>query len=410
LRIFFAGTFTYPFETASATRIRLLADALVAAGAEVMVAPTTAVEPRAEDARADGVFRYHGIPYEPVTLPRSADSGLMARALLVAREAPHTKTRLVELLREFGADVLIMYVPDSLHAAPIRRAARACDIPLVSDVVEWFSAFRWRGGWLHYRAVMHLWNMRVDNWKADGVIGISRYICDYYDKRGMPVLRLPTPSDIRSVTPVPSEAASRDVFRLGYYGTWSFKDGFIDMLEAVKLLTERKRPMELWAAGSPSKQRYMERIEAFLRTNPQVNQAVKLLGRLPQEELPKTFGACDAMILSRPLKRFAIAGLPQKVPEYMAMERPVIVTDVGDVPEYVRDGIDGFVVPPDDPSAVANAVEAMMDLPDRGVAMGRSARLRAMEVFDSKMLAGRLLGFLERIVGRFRSRGERDAP
>jgi len=245
--------------------------------------------------------------------------------------------------------------------------------------------------------------MRVDNWKVDGVVGINRYLCDYYDKRGMPVLRLPTPSDIHAITSTPREAGSRDVFRLGYYGTWSVKDGFIDMLRAMKLLTERDRPVELWAEGSPVSKRYMARIEGFLQANPQLEDVVKLLGRLPQQELPRAFSPCDAMILSRPLKRFARAGLPQKVPEYMAMERPIIVTDVGDIPEYVRDRVDGFVVAPDNPSAVADAVERLMDLPDRGIGMDRSARLRAMEVFDSSMLAERLLSFLEGIVARYQS-------
>lgn len=403
MRILFAGTFTYPFETASATRIRLLSDGLVAAGAEVMVVPTTAVEPRREDASADGWHRYHGVSYRPVFIPRVAGAGPARRALLAFREMRFTEARLIELLHEFRADVVVMYVTDSASAAPIRRAARACDIPIVSDVVEWFNAISWRGGWLHYRAMSHLWNMRVDNWRVDGVIGISRYLCEYYDKRRMPVLRLPTPSDSHAITPASRKVSSEGVFRLGYYGIWSVKDGFLEMLQAIKVLTERRRPVNLWAAGSPAKKRYMERIEEFLQSNPRVKKVVKLLGRLPQEDLPKTFGACDAMILSRPLKRFALAGLPQKVPEYMAMERPVIVTDVGDIPEYVRNGVDGFVVAPDNPSAVADAIERLMDLPDRGAEMGRSARLRAMEVFDARMLAERLLSFLDGIVAQYQS-------
>jgi glycosyltransferase involved in cell wall biosynthesis len=405
LRILYAGHFTYPFETASATRIRLLADGLVAAGAEVMVAPTTVVAPRMEDATADGEYRYRGVRYEPVFLERVADAGLAARASLVLREMRYSKVRLTELVREFGADVVVMYATDSIYASPIRHAARACDVPLVSDVVEWFSSFSWRGGWLHYRALSHVWYMRVQNWRVDGLIGISRYLCDYYDKGRMPVLRMPTPSNIHAFTPSPREASPEEVFRLGYYGTWSPKDGFIEMLHAMKLLNERQRRVELWAAGSPVKKHYMRRIEDFLRENPQLEDAVKLLGRLPQEELPETFQACDAMILSRPRKRFALAGLPQKVPEYMAMERPIIVTDVGDIPEYVRNGIEGLVVPPDSPVAVADAVEELMDLPDRGMEMGRAARSRASEVFDSRMLAERLLAFLEKVLAQYRRRG-----
>lgn len=146
MRILIAGNFTYPFETASATRIRLLSDGLVAAGAEVMGVPTTAVDPRREDASADGRHRYHGIPYQPVFVQRIADASLAARALLVFREVRYTKARLTEILKEFRADVVVMYVSDSIYAAPIRRVARACNVPIVSDVVEWHSASSWYGG------------------------------------------------------------------------------------------------------------------------------------------------------------------------------------------------------------------------------------------------------------------------
>ena len=57
----------------------------------------------------------------------------------------------------------------------------------------------------------------------------------------------------------------------------------------------------------------------------------------------------------------------------MALGRPVIVTDVGDIPLYVRDGIDGFVVKPGNPVAFANAIDEIMRLSDYGFKMGVSA-------------------------------------
>ncbi len=99
---------------------------------------------------------------------------------------------------------------------------------------------------------------------------------------------------------------------MGYFGTWSDKDGFIEMLEAMRLLLQRGRSVELWAAGAPHDDRYMRRIRRFLEADPRLKDSVKLLGKLPQEELPETFGRCDAMILSRPLKRFALAGLRRR--------------------------------------------------------------------------------------------------
>jgi glycosyltransferase involved in cell wall biosynthesis len=397
VRIVYAGHFLFPYGVAAATRIRLLSSGLVAAGAAVKVLPTIPIKPREVDATGEDGYQYRGVNYANIGLDREPNATLPERIAVVLREQKRVRSRLAELLREFGADVLVTYTNDAIEGAPMIGAARECGVPVVSDVVEWFNAFNWQGGWAHYRAMAHLWCMRVQNWKVDGIIGISSYLCHYYSQRDMPVLRLPTPSNVSAVIPLPNEFREDRNFRIGYFGTWSDKDGFIDMLEAIRLLLQRERPVELWAAGAAKSDRYTRRIRRFLDANPRLKESVKLLGRLPQEELPETFGCCDAMVLSRPLKRFALAGLPQKVAEYMALERPVIVTNVGDIPEYVRDGNDGFVVPPDDAAAVARAVERLMDLPDRGAAMGRSARARAEEVFDYRMLGERLLRFLEQV-------------
>jgi len=115
------------------------------------------------------------------------------------------------------------------------------------------------------------------------------------------------------------------------------------------------------------------------------------------------FSECNALLLSRPLARFAIAGFPQKLPEYMMLARPVVVTAVGDIPEYVRDGIDGFVVPVGSAERFADAIERIMDRPDRGLEMGASARRRASEVFDCHTHGRQLVEFFEQICERVRA-------
>ena len=65
---------------------------------------------------------------------------------------------------------------------------------------------------------------------------------------------------------------------------------------------------------------------------------------------------------------------PNALIEAMATALPVVATDVGGIPEVVRPGINGRLVPPDDAGALADAVLALMDDPAAAAALGRAAR------------------------------------
>jgi len=66
---------------------------------------------------------------------------------------------------------------------------------------------------------------------------------------------------------------------------------------------------------------------------------------------------------------------PNALIEAMATALPVVATRVGGIPEVVRDGVNGRLVPPDDPGALADTVIALMDDPAAAAALGRAARL-----------------------------------
>jgi len=73
---------------------------------------------------------------------------------------------------------------------------------------------------------------------------------------------------------------------------------------------------------------------------------------------------------------------PMAILESMACGRPVVATAIGGIPEIVRDGVDGLLVPPGDVLSLAHALRALVDSPDRTAAMGRSAHLRAVREYS----------------------------
>lgn len=104
-----------------------------------------------------------------------------------------------------------------------------------------------------------------------------------------------------------------------------------------------------------------------------------------RSDMVATLAEIDALVLSS-----AWEGLPMVLLEAMAAARPVVATAVGEIPSVLRDGIDGRVVPPSDPEAVAAAMAELLDAPDTARAMGLSGRTRVTQNHDATAMHDRI--------------------
>jgi starch synthase len=73
--------------------------------------------------------------------------------------------------------------------------------------------------------------------------------------------------------------------------------------------------------------------------------------------------------------------------EAMACGTAVVASKTGGIPEVVADGDTGLLVPPDDPEALADAINSLTREPDRAKAMGTAGRERAVTEFDWARIA-----------------------
>lgn len=85
--------------------------------------------------------------------------------------------------------------------------------------------------------------------------------------------------------------------------------------------------------------------------------------------------------------------LGQTLLEGMACETPVICTAVASMPEIVEDGVSGFVVPPNDPAALADRIRWLREHPAEAREMGRAGRRRILERFTWPAVVERCLRY-----------------
>jgi glycosyltransferase involved in cell wall biosynthesis len=87
-----------------------------------------------------------------------------------------------------------------------------------------------------------------------------------------------------------------------------------------------------------------------------LDRRVRFLGPLDREGVLALFRAADAALLSSSWENF-----PHTVVEALAVGTPVVATAVGGVPEVVRDGVNGLLVPPGDAGELAAAIRRVLE-------------------------------------------------
>ncbi|MGD0059928.1 MAG: glycosyltransferase [Verrucomicrobiia bacterium] len=115
---------------------------------------------------------------------------------------------------------------------------------------------------------------------------------------------------------------------------------------------------------------------------------VFLLGARPHDEIPLWMNACDVLCLPS-----LSEGLPNVALEAMACGLPVVASRVGGVPEVVRDGVNGFLVPPSNPAALADALRRAL-----ATKWDREAIRASVSQFDWDVNARTVLDTLSKVL------------
>ncbi len=129
------------------------------------------------------------------------------------------------------------------------------------------------------------------------------------------------------------------------------------LLEALRLLRRRVPRARLVVAGAPAPEHTPER--------------VIFLGPVDTSELPALFAQATVFAMPTLQEPFGLAFL-----DAMACGLPCVGTRIEAIPEIVRDGETGLLVPPGDPAALAGALERLLVDPARARAMGARGRAR----------------------------------
>jgi D-inositol-3-phosphate glycosyltransferase len=232
----------------------------------------------------------------------------------------------------------------------------------------------------------------------DGAFACSRYNAAMVEQRfHVPIEVSYNGFDETIFRPLPPAPALRERLApdgaplLLYVGRMVTFKGLDHLLDALALLKCTPAPRLLLAGDGPHRASLERRAREL-----GIEGRVRFLGAVANADLPRYHAVSDAFVVpSTDHETFCIAAC-----EAMACARPVVAARTGGLPEVVRDGETGYLVPPGDAAALAERIGALLEDAGLRARLGAAGRTWTLEMFTWDRVVERVLGCYERALAQ----------
>jgi glycosyltransferase involved in cell wall biosynthesis len=229
---------------------------------------------------------------------------------------------------------------------------------------------------------------------CDGIYCISRYLMDYHTEHGIaPSKLLMVPS---TVDPSRFELKGSDPlpFRyVGYFGALTFWRDNVDLLMKAYARVWSIYPdirLVLGGFGSDEERKQITDLAAEL----EIPERVLLLEYLKRDEILTYITHAHVLVMVRTNNLDAVASYPSKLTEYVATGKPVITVNVGEVTDFYTDGVNAWVVEPENVAAMAEKLDYVLGNYDKALEVGSRGKELIMTTFNYHYQAKRMLDFV----------------
>lgn len=177
--------------------------------------------------------------------------------------------------------------------------------------------------------------------------------------------------------------------KIFYGGSFATKDGLPYLLDAYEEVSKADSNIQLILTGM-GQQSDIDKLKQRIERSENKNRII-FKGFLNTEDYYEALNSCDIFCMTRVNSKFANAGFPFKLGEFLASGKGVVATKVGDVPKYLFNDVNALLINPDSASDIAGALMTFIKNPEKISVLGREARKTAETHFDSEKISEKLL-------------------
>jgi glycosyltransferase involved in cell wall biosynthesis len=245
--------------------------------------------------------------------------------------------------------------------------------------------------------------------RANIILVNSRYIANYAQKRSgsnpTMIIALPGIENKGDLGPKPFPVAHSTRPRLLLVGECTRRKGIEYLVRAIPLLGFDKVQLAI-AGGYSPKNPYYRKIERLVNKF-HLEGEVNFLGYLDRNEILELMKESQIYLQPSLSEGYGIA-----IAEALASGLPIIASRVGGIPEIVEDGVNGILVPPKNPKALADAIKELIadkELWER-IHLNNLAKAKSLPTWDDfdRTLERELVPAIERLTGLVARKAESD--
>jgi glycosyltransferase involved in cell wall biosynthesis len=285
--------------------------------------------------------------------------------------------------------------------------ARLKRVPFLFEVRDLWPAFAIAVGVLKNPLLikMSVWLERFLYRHADRMIVNSPAYVAHVSERGAKRVDLvPNGADPEMFDPADQGVAFRttnllaDKFVVLYAGAHGMSNDLGVTLQAAGILAQTQPQVQIVFLGDGKEKPALQNMAARMQLP-----NVLFLPPIPKDGMAAALAGADACIaILKPIEEYKTT-YPNKVFDYMAAGRPVVLAIDGVIREVVEAAGCGIFAQPGDPSALAQAIQVFATDPERSRRMGLAGRKYLEEHFSRTVIADKFLQIVESLVAPWRS-------
>ena len=273
-------------------------------------------------------------------------------------------------------------------------------VPFLFEVRDLWPKFAVDIGVLKNKIIINAseWLERFLYSNADLTIVNSPGYIDHVKQNGAKIVELvPNGVDVNMFNPHNKGTAFRQKHHLDkkfivlYAGAHGMANNLNVILKAADIMREEERISFVFIGDGKDKPKLIEQAESKGLNN------ILFLPVIPKAEIPEALAAADACIaILKPIEAFKTT-YPNKVFDYMAAGRPIILAIDGVIREVVETAEAGIAVSPGKSMEIVKAIHTLMNNPEKSAIMGINGRNHVEKNYNREQLTQKLVRILERL-------------
>ena len=392
MNLVFVSSKKYPEGDAATNRQMAYAKGLVEAGHNVQFILLLKQD------KFDSEFIHDGVQYICV-YPKDQDNKFLTKIkkpLNSIKSRINGRRTILKIHDDTRIDAIILLSTFLKDLIPFVGIAKNNGIKLLHERTEY--PFVFYGNSLKERTNLYIYSSFVLP-KLDGLYVINQALKGYFNnllKNKVPVEiinMVVDPDRFKGELVNPSEKNQY----LAYCGTLnSDKDGvdilveaFCQALKKGKLSTDIK----LMLIGDYIDEAFRTTLNNLIEKK-KCKDNILFTGKVERLKMPGLLKNAAALALARPDNKQAEGGFPTKLGEYLATGKPVIISEVGEIGYFLKDGENAFIARPGDVESFSEKIHEVFENYSKALEIGIKGRLLVLNEFSYLEQAKKLAGFI----------------